>query len=116
MWPSSRQYPTGTPPTEESGPLAENAPLTFLAIRIAAAMSLLAADLTVCSENATPILALKQMYQETGVPSQIRIKISNSGILSIDDFANLGESSAELLVGIASILGVEPLGKGRQQQ
>ena len=28
MWPSSGQYPTGTPPTEESGPLAENAPLT----------------------------------------------------------------------------------------
>ena len=28
MWSSSGQYPTGTPPTEESGPLAENAPLT----------------------------------------------------------------------------------------
>ena len=28
MWTSSGQYPTGTPPTEESGPLAENAPLT----------------------------------------------------------------------------------------
>ena len=28
MWTSSRQYPTGTPPNEESGPLAENAPLT----------------------------------------------------------------------------------------
>ena len=28
MWPSSGQYTTGTPPTEESGPLAENTPLT----------------------------------------------------------------------------------------
>ena len=28
MWPSSRQYPTGTPPNEESGPLANNTPLT----------------------------------------------------------------------------------------
>ena len=28
MWLSSGQHPTGTPPTEESGPLAENAPLT----------------------------------------------------------------------------------------
>ena len=28
MWTSSRQYPTGTPPNEESGPLTENAPLT----------------------------------------------------------------------------------------
>ena len=76
-------------------------------------MSLLAAHLTVYSENATPNLALKQIYNETGVSSEIRIKISNSSILSIDDFANLGESSAELLVGIVSILGgVESLGKG----
>ena len=30
MWPSSGQYTTGTPPTEESGPLAENAPLTAM--------------------------------------------------------------------------------------
>ena len=28
MWTSSRQDPTGTPPTEESGPLANNLPLT----------------------------------------------------------------------------------------
>ena len=28
MWTSSGQYPTHTPSTEESGPLAENAPLT----------------------------------------------------------------------------------------
>ena len=28
MWTSSGQYPTGTRPTEESGPLAEIAPLT----------------------------------------------------------------------------------------
>ena len=28
MWTSSGRYPTGTPPTEESGPLAENNPLT----------------------------------------------------------------------------------------
>ena len=28
MWTSSGQYPTDTPPNEESGPLAENAPLT----------------------------------------------------------------------------------------
>ena len=28
MWTSSGQYPTGTWSTEESGPLAENAPLT----------------------------------------------------------------------------------------
>ena len=28
MLPSSRQYPTGTPPNEESGPLANNTPLT----------------------------------------------------------------------------------------
>ena len=28
MWSSSGQYATGTPPTEESGPLAENTPLT----------------------------------------------------------------------------------------
>ena len=28
MWTSSGQDPTGTPPTEESGPLAENATLT----------------------------------------------------------------------------------------
>ena len=76
-------------------------------------MSLLAADLTVHSENATPNLALKQIYHETGVPSEIRIKISNSGILLIDDFTNLSESSAELLVGSVSILGgVEPLGEG----
>ena len=60
-----------------------------------------------------PSWHLKQIYHETGVPSEIRIKISNSGTLSIDDFANLGESSAELLVGIVSILGgVEPLGEG----
>ena len=74
-------------------------------------MSLLATDLTVYSENATAILALKQINHETGVPRpEIHIKISNSGILSIDDFANLG---AQLLVGIASILGgVEPLGEG----
>ena len=65
------------------------------------------------SENATPKLALKQIYHETGVPSEIRIKIANSGILSIDDFANLGESSADFLVGIVSILGgVEPLPEG----
>ena len=60
-----------------------------------------------------PNLALKHIYHETGVPSEIRIKISNSSILSIDDFANLDESSAELLVGIVSILGgVEPFGEG----
>ena len=28
MWPTSGQLTTGTPPTEESGPLAENTPLT----------------------------------------------------------------------------------------
>ena len=28
MWTSSWQYPTGTPPNEEPGPLANNAPLT----------------------------------------------------------------------------------------
>ena len=28
MWTSSGQYLTGAPPTEESGPLVENAPLT----------------------------------------------------------------------------------------
>ena len=48
---------------------------SFFAIRIAVVMSLLAADLTVYSENATPILALKQIYHETGVPSEIRIKL-----------------------------------------
>ena len=29
MWTSSGQYPTGTPPNEESGPLANNTPLTL---------------------------------------------------------------------------------------
>ena len=29
MWSSPRQYPTGTAPNEESGPLAENTPLTW---------------------------------------------------------------------------------------
>ena len=28
MWTSSVQYPTGTPPNDQSGPVAENAPLT----------------------------------------------------------------------------------------
>ena len=28
MWTSSEQYPTGTPPNEESGPWANNTPLT----------------------------------------------------------------------------------------
>ena len=28
MWTPPGQYPTGTPPTEESGPLANNDPLT----------------------------------------------------------------------------------------
>ena len=34
MWTSSGQYPTGTPPTEESGPLAENTPLTSVSFRL----------------------------------------------------------------------------------
>ena len=63
---------------------------SFFTFLVAVVMSLLAADLTVYSEDATPILALKQIYHETGVPSEIRIKISNSCTLSIDDFAKFG--------------------------